>query len=401
MSYREACEFLAKHTNLIELSNDRGARVAICPQWQGRVMTSTCGGPAGESFGFIKREFIEAGKPDPRFSNYGGEERMWLSPEGGPFSLWFKPGVEQNLANWYTAPAINAGEYEIVQQPGSPDVENPSSCTLVRRMQLQNTAGANFDLSVTREILLWDREELEDCFGPAAAELLGSRGVKTVAYETVNTVTNQGPPMDRKRGLVSIWMLSMLNAGPETVVIAPYKPGDESQLGSLQLGPVVESDYFGAVPPQRLMVTPQAVLFRADSKFRSKIGISQKRARNVIGAVDFLKGVLTLASFSMPADPTRHMYMNNAWDPNVAEPFVGDVANAYNDGPPAPGEPGFGAFYEIESLSPAKELASGESLTHRHRTIHAQADAGTLSDLARLVLGVELDAVKDKMLKAQ
>ena len=396
MSYREACEFLAKHTNLIELSNDRGARVAICPQWQGRVMTSACGGPDGESFGFIKREFIEAGKPDPRFSNYGGEERMWLSPEGGPFSLWFKPGVEQNLDNWYTAPAINEGEYEVAQQPPSPHAQNPSSYTLARRMQLQNTAGTEFDLSVTREILLWDREELEDCFGPAAVELLDGKAVKTVAYETVNTVTNQGPPMDRKRGLVSIWMLGMLNAGPETVIIVPYKPGDESQLG-----PVVESDYFGTVPPERLRVTPQAVLFRADSKFRSKIGISQKRARNVIGAVDFLKGSLTLASFTMPADPARHVYMNNAWDPNMSEPFVGDVANAYNDGPPAPGKPGFGAFYEIESLSPAKELATGESLTHRHRTVHVLADANTLSKLARLVLGVDLDAVRMKMLIAQ
>ena len=68
--------------------------MAVCPEWQGRVMTSTCGGLDGPSFGFVNREFIEAGKLDPHFNNYGGEDRLWLSPEGGQFSLWFKPGVE-------------------------------------------------------------------------------------------------------------------------------------------------------------------------------------------------------------------------------------------------------------------------------------------------------------------
>ena len=58
MTYRQAREFLAQHTKLIELTDDEGARVAICPQWQGRVMTSTCGGLDGPSFGFINQEYI-------------------------------------------------------------------------------------------------------------------------------------------------------------------------------------------------------------------------------------------------------------------------------------------------------------------------------------------------------
>ena len=44
MSYREAKEFLDQHTGVVELSDGGGARVAVCPGWQGRVMTSTCGG---------------------------------------------------------------------------------------------------------------------------------------------------------------------------------------------------------------------------------------------------------------------------------------------------------------------------------------------------------------------
>ena len=115
---------------------------------------------------------------------------------------------------------------------------------------------------------------------------------------------------------------------------------------------MVKSDYFGAVPADRLKITPEAVLFRADSNFRSKIGISQRRARNVLGSIDFQAGVLTLVHFTMPDDPAKHDYMNNMWGVPQAKPYTGDVANAYNDGPNDLGKQ-MGAFYEIESVSPA------------------------------------------------
>ena len=76
-------------------------------------MTSACAAD-GPSFGFIHREYIEAGKLNKHFNNYGGEDRLWLSPEGGQFSLWFKPGVKQTLANWYTPPAFNEGDWKVV-----------------------------------------------------------------------------------------------------------------------------------------------------------------------------------------------------------------------------------------------------------------------------------------------
>ena len=137
---------------------------------------------------------------------------------------------------------------------------------------------------------------------------------------------------------------------------------------------------------------------RADGNYRSKIGISQRRARNVLGSIDFQNNVLTLVQFSMPADPTQELYMNNQWGGPSAEPYKGDVANSYNDGPPAPGKKGLGPFYEVESLSPARHLKTGESLSHQHRTIHIQADAAALADLAKEVLGVELEKVKSAML---
>jgi uncharacterized protein DUF6786 len=386
MSYGEAREFLARHTRLVELVDQSGARVAICPDWQGRVMTSTCGGMTGPSFGFINRLFIEAGKLDPRFSNFGAEDRIWLSPEGGKFSLWFKPGAEQTLDNWYTAPAMNEGAYEITSET------NHTYCRMETRMKLQNASGTEFDLAVGREVRLLNEADLAGLFGTAAVHF-SVDGVKMVAYETVNTITNRGPAMTREGGLVSIWILGMQNSGPRTVVVVPYRPGEESRLG-----PVVKSDYFGQVPPERLKVTPEAILFRADGEYRSKIGTSQRRAKNLLGSIDFAAGVLTLVSFSMPGDPAACDYMNNMWGEPTPEPYVGDVANSYNDGPPERGAKGMGAFYEIESLSPALALEAGESLVHHHRTLHIRANKATLAKLAKKILGVELETVRTEML---
>jgi len=151
----------------------------------------------------------------------------------------------------------------------------------------------------------------------------------------------------------------------------------------------------------RLAVCPEwqgRVMFRADGEFRSKIGTSQKRARNVLGSIDFQAGTLTLVRFTMPDDPAQHPYMNNVWEAKQSEPYVGDVANSYNDGPLGPGMKGLGAFYEIESLSPAGSLDTGQTLTHRHATVHVQAEMPVLARLASQTLGVDLAAVRREML---
>ncbi len=349
-------------------------------------MTSTCGGLEGPSFGFVNRDYIEAGKTDAHFNNLGAEERLWLCPEGGPFSLWFKPGAKQVMQNWFTPPALNEGAWKVVSRPDDPRVR------MAVHMKFQNASATPFELDVSRDVRLLGTDDFRTLFGASAAAAIGKPGVKTVGYETANQITNRGPAFAKKKGLVSIWILGMMNAGPQTVILVPYKPG-----AAAELGPVVKSDYFGAVPADRLKVTPEAVLFRADGKFRSKIGTSQRRARNVLGAIDFQEGVLTLVHFTMPDDPARQDYMNNMWGVPQAKPYTGDVANAYNDGPNDLGRQ-MGAFYEIESVSPALRLKTGGSLLHRHRTVHIQADAETLRELAKEILGVDLDAVRQAML---
>jgi hypothetical protein len=388
MSYGEVRTFLAEHTKLVELGDDTGARVAVTPEWQGRVMTSTCGGSGGPSFGFVNFDYAKAGKIDLHMNNYGAENRLWFCPEGGQFSLWFKPGAEQIMKNWFTPPAFNEGGWKVVSAPKAGD----PSVTMSVHMKFQNTSSAWFDIDVTRKVKLLSSADFQKLFGAAAADLVaGASRVEMVAYETTDQFTNRGPDFSKEKGLISMWILGMMNAGPTAVIIAPYKPGSEEELG-----PVVKSDYFGKVPADRLKITPEAVLFRADNHYRSKIGISQRRVKNVLGSIDFEGGVLTLVSFTMPEDPTKVDYLNNMWQLPQPKPYTGDVANAYNDGPNDLGKQ-MGAFYEIESISPAKELKTGESLSHSHRTIHVKADMDTLRKLAKETLGVDLDAVRKAM----
>jgi hypothetical protein len=385
MSYRQAVAFLKSYTDVVELSNEKGGRLAVCPEWQGRVMTSSCDGSEGQSFGFLHREYIEREMVDPHFNNFGGEDRFWLSPEGGDFSLWFAPGDEQKLENWYTPPAFNNGAFDVVSTVLDPEVE------MRKGMKFTNTAGTEFKIEVQRTIRLLEEESFEDIFDPAVCEALGQDAVSLVAFESINSIINEGKPMTLEGGLVSIWILGMYNSSPKTVVIAPYRPGSEEELG-----PVVKADYFGQVPPDRLKVLPTAVLLMADARHRSKIGIPQKRALPFLGSIDFESGVLTIVHFNMPENPSDCRYMNNMWGTPTEEPYRGDVVNAYNDGPSAGGSR-LGDFYELETLSPARELDTNEALTHHHQTFHIQADKTTLEFLARKILNVELDDVHQAM----
>ena len=101
-------------SNFIELkSHDDLARLIIVPAYQGRVMTSTAGGEDGKSFGWINYKFIESGRKDPKFNVFGGEERFWMGPEGGPYSVYFKEGANQVYENWVVPPIIDTEFFDV------------------------------------------------------------------------------------------------------------------------------------------------------------------------------------------------------------------------------------------------------------------------------------------------
>src|SRR5258708_7363161 len=107
-TFADDVAFLRQHQTVIELADPSGqARVAAVPGWQGRIMTSTAGGGAGASYGWVNRELIASGKLAPHINVFGGEDRFWLGPEGGQFSIFFAQGATFDLAHWFTPASID------------------------------------------------------------------------------------------------------------------------------------------------------------------------------------------------------------------------------------------------------------------------------------------------------
>ena len=383
-TYAAQRDFLAKHTKVLELTDGRGALVAICPEWQGRVMTSSCEGPNGLGFGYLNERFISAKKNDPHFNNYGGEDRFWLGPEAGQFSLWFAPGKPQTVAEWFTPPALNTGAFAVSQQTEA------SFFHMTRGVQLQNAKGTKFDLAVARDVRLLSAYHFGEFFGAPAAKLAAEGKLKLVGFESRNVVTNKAKPLTAADGLVSIWTLGMFRFGPETVIVVPYR-SDADPAKDAALGPIVrDAEYFGKIPPEQLRVLPKALLLRSDRLQNRKLGLSPRRAVPYLGAVDFASGTLTLVHFSLPADPAAAKYVNNEWKFPQADPLAGDVVNVFTEGSPSnEPKPRSGEFFELESLSPTQELTTGQSLMHHHRTFHLRGDAKTLAAVMKTVFGVD------------
>jgi hypothetical protein len=377
-TYGAVRDLLVAHTKVVELTGETGERVAICPEYQGRVMTSTTGDLEGMSHGWVNRAFIQRGAADRHFNNYGGEDRFWLAPEGGPYSLFFAPAAAQTLANWYTPPGLNDGAFKISSTQSDPHY------LLTRQIRLLNAAKTQFNLDVSREIHLQKAHHFGKLFGADAESAVSAGHLKLVGFQTINTVTNRGPALTRDKGLIAIWSLGQFPGGSRTSIVIPYKGPDDAELGR-----IVNSDYFGEVPTERLRVNSQAIWFRGDGKYRSKIGVPQPRAKPIAGSIDLENGVLTLVHFSMPDDPAKYGYMNNNWG-KQQEPYRGDVFNSYNDGPPEPGAEALGGFYELESLSPAAQLPTGRSITHTQTTFHIVGDNTALARVAKAALGVDI-----------
>ncbi|MBL9190448.1 MAG: hypothetical protein JNK23_23410 [Opitutaceae bacterium] len=369
-NFGDDLQFLRQHTGVVLLQDKAGgAQVAVVPAWQGRVMTSTARGASGASFGWVNRELIASGKLQPHINVFGGEDRFWLGPEGGQFSVFFAKGVSFDLKNWFTPAALDTEPFAVVKQ-------SADSVLCRRDIQLTNYSGTRFSLSVDREVRLVPAKEAVAGVGGVLPA-----GVSAVAFESVNTIKNTGAaPWTKTTGLLSVWILGMFNASPESTAVIPFVTGPEAKLG-----PIVNDTYFGKVPADRLVVKDGVLFFRADAQFRSKIGLSPRRAKSVLGSYDAANRTLTLVKFTLLAGVTD--YVNSMWELQN-DPFHGDAVNSYND------DGKLGRFYELESSSPALALAPGASATHRHQTIHLQGDEKELDAIAQATLGVRLDAIK-------
>ena len=374
-NFVEDVQFLSQHVETVVLGKDlRGPRLAIVPAYQGRVMTSTASGDQGTSYGWINYDHIASGKNTPHINVYGGEERFWLGPEGGQFSIFFPPGADFTLEHWQTPALIDTLPFEVVRA-------DERQVVFRREDELTNYSQTQFKIRIEREITLLTREEIADKLQVEVPN------APIVAYETRNRLTNVGnQAWSKQDGLLSIWLLGMYKHGPKTTVVIPFKAGDESDLG-----PIVNDAYFGKVPADRLKIADGVLFFAGDGRYRSKIGLNPRRAKHLSGSYDAARGVLTCVAYNQPG-PEVVDYVNSMWEIQQ-HPYTGDVINSYNDGPPAPDAPPLGPFYELETSSPALALQPGESYEHAQLTCHVEGQPDVLDRLARRLFGVALDQI--------
>lgn len=359
--------FLKNHDpDLTVLSNaDSSAQVIVSARYQGKVFTSTADGLGGTSFGWINYTAF-AGKPQAHMNAYGGENRLWLGPEGAQFSLFFKPGTTMEFANWQTPPALDTESWNIVSKTNE-------TIAMAKTMSLTNYAGTPLTLRIDRTVQLLTREAIGQQMGMPVGSAL-----QVIGYQTLNVLTNTGQnAWTKQTGAPCLWMLDMLVPGDSTTILIPYE--------TTGTGPVATTDYFGAIPPDRVQYKNGVLHFKADGKSRGKLGLTAQRAKPVAGSYDPDRKILTLTFFDVDKNAT---YLNQAWK-QVPDPFKGDAVNAYNDGPLADGSQ-MGPFYELESVSPAAFLKPGASLTHRHTVLHLTGDQAQLNAIAQKVLGASL-----------
>jgi len=376
LNFSDDVTFLKKYVEVIVLSDKTGSnQVAVIPAYQCRVMTSTAGGPQGNSYGWVNRNFIASGEKKEHINVYGGEDRFWIGPEGGQYSVFFKKGDPFDLDHWFTPASVDTEPFELVGK-----TQDRVHCR--RLIELTNYSGTTFNLEVNREIRLLDTKSAQKNLGVAVKP-----GVKVVAYESINSIKNIGTKAwSKKSGLLSIWILGMFNAADATTIVVPYVKGDDSKLG-----PVVNDTYFGKVPAERLVIKDGVMYFAADANYRSKIGVPPRRAKSMLGSYDAQNKVLTIVQFTLPTGITG--YVNSMWEIQK-EPFGGDAVNSYNDGPSKPGDDQLGRFYELETSSPALALKPNETGMHVSRTMHLEGPEKELDAIARATLGVGLEEIK-------
>src|SRR2546421_175672 len=371
-TYAYDADFLKHHRNkLFELVDASGSsKVLLSADDQGRVMTSTAAGDSGISFGWLNYDLIAGENRKKQFNPVGGEERFWLGPEGGQYSLYFKSGDSFSLKNWQVPPIIDTSAYSVVQA-------GRSQVIFAKQTSLTNYSGTNFQIFIERKISLLNNKQVEEVLQQAIPA-----GVRFVGFETVNRVTNAGNnDWQKEKGLLSIWLLGMFRPTDKTVVIIPFH-------GIYNARSYITDNYFGQIPANRLQVKDSILFFICDGRFRSKIGLSPIIAKPLAASFDFDRNVLTVV---IPEITKNASYVNSKWELQT-QPYKGDVINSYNDGPLPDGKQ-LGFFYEIESSSPALQLKKGQTGRYKQTTIHFQGSYDSLKQLAKQLLGIDLDEI--------
>ena len=367
-------EYLSVKDSLVILSSDdKLSQVIVSSKYQAKVFTSTAAGEAGKSLGYLNYNALDSKETNEHMNGYGGENRLWLGPEGGRYSIFFKPGSEQVYENWHTPKPIDTEPWEVV-------TSNRQSVVLKKDMEVANYLGNKMHLNVNRKISMLSPADIQATLG-----INPGNKIQSVAYATQNKITNLNDyAWTKETGTICIWMLDMFNTAPHSLTIVPFKTGDEKELGK-----IATTDYFGEIPAERLKIKDGVLFLKTDGKCRNKLGMNAMRTKAIAGNYDPDSKRLTITTFDTDKNG---IYLNQEWNPDK-NPLIGDALNAYNDGPLEDGSI-MGPFLEVDSASPAAFLNPGETLQHNHNVFHFVGEETDLTPITEALFGVSIEEIK-------
>ena len=381
MRFREVIELLKDTGNApVVLEGRRPKQQVLCaPSLVGRTMTTTYDASNGDALGWIGVAAIQKGPVDPVFNNFGGEDRFWFGPEGSQFGLHFG-SKEQTMANYRVQSGMSSQPYEVVTVSPSRDF-----VVMKTRMHLENARKTQFDVEVQRTVRVLD----------SCPYTMGySNKLQWVGFQTESIVTNLSQRgIEKETGVLSAWTPGLHPNSSNCVVVLPFRSGSNTELGE-----PIRRDYFkdlcldGNLPQERWKTFTDHALMKADGKFRVKVGIGIRRARNLLGGLNLDAGELTLNDCELYPEMD---YVSPYWRQlSQKELFDGEALSAYIDGPDQNGQRA-GDFYELETLSPALTLLPGESFLHRNRVYHVKGDFGEIDRICRTFLKTSIHEAHD------
>ncbi len=362
----EEASFKTRYASLaavegIEILQSEDSLIAVSGPWQGRVFMSSLAGEAGEAIGWFRETGVQAVNASQRMAAQGGASRLRFGPEWGRFALFFDEGVEQNAANVRSPSDLNDRLFTELGR-------SERSITHGADLSLTNASGFRFELAVKRQITLHTRREVE-----AALQVELSDSVRSVGFEATTNIENTGDRTWRRNtGLISIWELSCLVPSAANWVIHPVR-GEFDGV----------TEYFTSAD-DRVRMGEGMVFYRADATGLNKIGVPPQHCRNVMGAYDPDRNLLTIVKFDL--NP-QGIYVNSRWEHE--NPYRGDVTNVFNGEVNADLGRNW-PFYELESQSDSLELAPGQTQRFSQSLFHFRGNREALSEISEVVLGVSL-----------
>ncbi|MCH5599164.1 hypothetical protein MKP09_15230 [Niabella ginsengisoli] len=185
---------------------------------------------------------------------YGGEDRLWLGPEGGKYSLFFKPGVNMVFDEWHTPPAIDTEAW-------TKETQTDQSVSMSKKASLLNYTGATLEMRLERLIEILPKVNVEEALG-----ITIKNGINQVGFKTVNTIVNIGKDeWNEKTGMPCLWSLDMFNPSEQCIIVIPYEENAS--------GKIATTDYFGEIAKDRIKMKDGILYFKADGKSRGKLGL--------------------------------------------------------------------------------------------------------------------------------